>query len=242
MPLIANGEVKGVLELFYKQEPDDSDWASFINTLANQTANAIQNAGLFKKVQQFNYDIQTAYDATLEGWALALELRENETEKHTQRVRDLTTEVVKFFGFPDEDIIHIQRGALLHDIGKMGIPDSILLKPGPLNEDEWQIMRRHPTYAVQMLSKINFLKPALVIPFCHHERWNGSGYPRGLVEKEIPLEARIFAIVDVWDALSSDRVYRKAWKQDVIIEYIQKNAGILFDPEIVKVFLSILSK
>ncbi len=238
LPLIAKDKVKGVLELFFNNVPIDDDWENFIKTLSDQTANAIHNAGLFEEVQRFNLEIKNAYDATLEGWALALELRENETEKHTQRVREMTTRLVRKFGFSEEEIIHIQRGALLHDIGKMGIPDHILLKPGPLDDEEWKKMRMHPTYAVQMLSKIDFLKPALVIPFCHHERWDGSGYPRGLVGEEIPLEARIFAIVDVWDALSSDRPYRKAWEKERVIQYIKENSGIMFDPKIIPIFLS----
>lgn len=242
LPLIAKDEVQGVLELFFNNVPSDPDWENFIMTLADQTANAIHNAGLFAEVQRFNLEIKNAYDATLEGWALALELRENETEKHTQRVRELTTRLVRKFGFSEEAIIHIQRGALLHDIGKMGIPDHILLKPGPLDEEEWKKMRMHPTYAIQMLSKIDFLKPALVIPFCHHERWDGSGYPRGLSGTDIPLEARIFAIVDVWDALSSDRPYRKAWPTEKIIQYLKENSGVLFDPEILSVFLSMLEE
>lgn len=191
----------------------------------------------FPELQKRLHDIEKAYDATLEGWALALELRENETEKHTQRVKEITTALISEFDFSDEEIVHIQRGALLHDIGKMGIPDAILLKPGPLNEAEWQIMRQHPTFAVQMLSKIEFLQPALVIPYCHHERWDGSGYPRGLKGTDIPLEARLFALVDVWDALSSDRVYRKAWEPDRVIAYLKENAGSEFDPELTELFL-----
>ncbi len=183
-------------------------------------------------------ELADAYEATLEGWSNALELRERETAGHSKRVVDLTLSICRKLHISEDELIHIQRGALLHDIGKMGIPDNILLKPGPLTSDEWVIMRQHPLYAYRMLSKIPFLTPALDIPYCHHERWNGSGYPRGLSGENIPLAARVFAIVDVWDALISDRPYRPAWTEDVALKYIQDNSGILFDASIVNIFES----
>lgn len=187
-------------------------------------------------VQEKTRELADAYEATLEGWSNALELRERETAGHSKRVVEMTLSICRTLNIPKEELIHIQRGALLHDIGKMGIPDNILLKPGPLTSDEWVIMKQHPLYAFRMLSKIPFLTPALDIPYCHHERWNGSGYPRGLTGENIPLAARIFAIVDVWDALISDRPYRPAWTNEAALNYIHENAGILFDSAVVEIF------
>jgi putative two-component system response regulator len=191
------------------------------------------------KLQRAHHELAQAYDETLKGWSLALELRDNETQGHSQRVTELTLSLAQAMGIGDGEIVHIRRGALLHDIGKMGIPDSILHKPGPLNEDEWKIMHQHPVYAYQVLSPIGYLRPALDIPYNHHEKWNGSGYPRGLKGEQIPLAARIFAVVDVWDALRCDRPYRAAWSDDNVRAYIREQAGIHFDPSIVKVFLKL---
>jgi len=182
-------------------------------------------------------DTIEAYDRTIEGWCKALELRDNVTEGHTQRVTELTLQIARQMGFNEEHLVHVRRGALMHDIGKMAIPDSILKKPGSLEEDEWTEMRKHPMYAYEMLSRIAYLAPSLAIPFCHHEKWNGSGYPRGIAGEEIPLEARIFAIADVWDALCSDRPYRKALPANTALSYIKENRGSHFDPEVVDAFL-----
>jgi PAS domain S-box-containing protein/putative nucleotidyltransferase with HDIG domain len=192
-----------------------------------------------KELQNAHVNLQEAYERTIEGWVRALDLRDRETEGHTQRVTELTLKVARELGFSDDDLVHIRRGALLHDMGKMAIPDEILQKPGPLNEAEWEKMRRHPLYAYEMLSPITYLHRALDIPFSHHERWDGSGYPRGLKGKEIPLTARLFAIVDVWDALSTDRPYRKRLPRPEVIKYIQEKSGVLFDPELVTVFLTV---
>ncbi len=188
-------------------------------------------------LQQAHKQLSEAYERTIEGWVRALDLRDRETEGHTQRVTDITLKVAKLIGFTNEDMMHIRRGALLHDMGKIGIPDEILQKTGPLNDTEWAKMRRHPSYAYEMLSRIEYLRPALDIPFYHHERWNGSGYPHGLAGKDIPLSARLFAIVDVWDALRSDRPYRKELPREQVIEYLRENSGKLFDPQLVEVFL-----
>ena len=182
-----------------------------------------------------------AYDATIEGWSKALDLRDKETEGHTQRVTQLTASLAKMMGFKDSEILQINRGALLHDIGKMSIPDRILLKPGPLTDDEWTIMRAHPSIAYEMLSPIKYLQLSLDIPFCHHEKWNGTGYPRGLKGDKIPLSARLFAVVDVWDALTSDRPYRSAWTPGKALEYIRSEAGSHFDPDVLKHFLKLMS-
>jgi HD-GYP domain-containing protein (c-di-GMP phosphodiesterase class II) len=184
--------------------------------------------------------LSLAYDTTLEGWSKALDLRDKETEGHTQRVVDMTLRIAQTLGISDEELTHFRRGALLHDIGKMGIPDSILLKPGPLTDEEWEIMKRHPVYAYELLFPITHLRPALDIPYCHHEKWDGSGYPRGLKGEQIPLSARIFAVVDVWDALTSDRPYRNAWTSKKTLEYIREQSGKHFDPQIVDTFMSLI--
>lgn len=238
LPLVANDQVQGVLEIYHRTAlhlpPEDME---FLAALADQAAIAIDNAALFSDLQRFNQELGLAYETTLEGWSRALDLRDHETEGHTQRVTELTLRLAHHLGVRGSDLIHIRRGALLHDIGKMGIPDAILLKPGPLTEDEWAIMRRHPVYAYDLLAPIPFLRPALTIPYYHHERWNGSGYPHGLCGSDIPWAARIFAVVDVWDALCSDRPYRAAWPPDEVRAYIQAHAGIYFDPEVVTAFL-----
>ena len=187
-----------------------------------------------------NRELLEAYNTTLEGWSKALELRDEETQGHTQRVTDLTVRLARRMGISDDDLVQIKRGALLHDIGKMGIPDGILNKPGPLSESEWEVMRKHPIYAYQMLSPISYLRPALAIPCCHHERWDGSGYPMGWKEEDIPLPARIFAVVDVWDALRSDRPYRIAWPEDRVLDHLESNKGIHFDSNVVDEFIRMI--
>jgi putative two-component system response regulator len=190
-------------------------------------------------LQRANTELAQAYDDTLKGWSLALELRDNETQGHSQRVTDMTLCLARAIGIGDDNLVHIRWGALLHDIGKMGIPDSILHKAGPLTDEEWKIMRRHPVYAYELLSPIAYLRPALDIPYCHHEKWDGNGYPCGLKGEQIPLAARIFAVVDVWDALHSDRPYRAAWPEEKIYSHIRDQAGMYFDPQVVTVFLNI---
>lgn len=240
-PLIVKGQVKGVLEIFHRKAlRSANEWISYFETLATQAAIAIENASLFQNLQRSNMDLMLAYDATIEGWSRALDLRDRETEGHTQRVTEMVLELAEKMNMMQADLMNVKRGALLHDIGKMGIPDSILLKAGPLSEEEWEVMRRHPVYAFEMLSPILYLKHALDIPYCHHERWNGSGYPRRLKGEEIPLAARMFAVVDVFDALTSDRPYRDAWPREQAYRYIKKQAGIDFDPQVVKVFLDMM--
>ena len=239
VPLIAKGQVKGVLEIFQRNPFNpDQEWLDFLETLAGQAAIAIDNAGLFNELQRSNDELRLAYDATIEGWAYALDLRDKETEGHSRRVTEVTLRLARAMDVSDADLIHVRRGALLHDIGKMGVPDHILLKPGPLTEDEWKIMRLHPVYAFEMLSPINYLHSALDIPYCHHEKWDGTGYPRGLKGVQIPLAARIFAVIDVWDALCSDRPYRPAWPEAKVHEFIREQSGKHFDPQVVKRFLA----
>ena len=242
VPLIAKGQIKGILETFHRSllEPD-SEWRNFLETLAGQAAIAIDNSMLFEELQQTNLNLSLAYDATIEGWSKALDLRDQETEGHTIRVTQTTLQLAEKLGINSTDMVHIRRGALLHDIGKMGVPDSILHKAGPLTEEEWIIMRRHPEFAHDMLSSISYLRQALDIPYSHHERWDGSGYPRHLVGEQIPQAARLFAVVDVWDALLSDRPYRKSWTREAAIEYIRTSSGVLFDPQVVEVFLHMVT-
>jgi HD-GYP domain-containing protein (c-di-GMP phosphodiesterase class II)/PAS domain-containing protein len=242
VPLISKGQVKGVLEVFYRSSPDpDSEWQEFLETLAGQIAVAIDNSILFNQLQRSNMELTLAYDTTLEGWSRALDLRDRDTENHTRRVTEMTVRLAKLMGLSDAEVIQIRRGALLHDIGKLGIPDRILGKTGPLLEEERDIMKNHPAYALDMLKDIDFLAPARVIPYCHHEKWDGSGYPRGLKGEQIPLGARIFAVVDVWDSLCSDRPYREAWPIEEANDYIRSHAGSHFDPQVVEAFLKLIS-
>jgi len=235
------GKVVGVLEVFSRaQLQSHPEWLDFFNTLAGQAAIAIENATLFESLESTNRDLFQAYDATIEGWSHAMDLRDKETEGHTQRVTRMTLELAQAMGVKEAQRIHIRRGSLLHDIGKLGVPDHILLKSETLSEAEWEIMRKHPQFAYEMLSPIRYLGPALNIPYCHHERWNGTGYPRGLIGEQIPLEARIFAVVDVWDAVRSDRPYRPAWDIETARSYILEHAGSDFDPIVVKHFLEMI--
>ena len=240
VPLFAKGKIKGVLQLFNRtQITPDPEWLKFLETIAGQLAIGMDNAELVEALQHSNIELTQAYDATIEGWSRAMDLRDKETEGHTQRVTELTLTLAREMGVEESELIHYWRGALLHDMGKMGIPDQILLKPGKLSDEEWVIMRKHPQYTYEMLSPIEFLQPALDIPYSHHEKWDGSGYPRGLKGEDIPLAARIFAVIDVWDALTSDRPYRPAWTQQEALEHIATAAGTHFDPAVVELFLKI---
>ncbi|HMO57384.1 MAG TPA: PAS domain S-box protein [Roseiflexaceae bacterium] len=243
VPLIARGQIKGVLEIFHRTTlHPNPEWIDFLETLAGQAAIAIDHAHLFEDLQQSHTELILAYDTTIEGWSHALDLRDHETEGHTLRVTEMTIRLARAAGMNEEEVAHVRRGTLLHDIGKVGIPDSILLKPGPLTEEEWVVMRRHPQYAYELLAPIPYLHPALDIPYCHHERWDGSGYPRGLTAKQIPLAARLFAVVDVWDALRSDRPYRRGWPEAQVRAHIQSLAGTHFDPMAVRLFFEVLDE
>lgn len=242
VPLIAKNQVKGAMELFFrKYAPPSEEWLSFLQMLASQAAVALENAAMYEEVQRANVELRIAYDKTIDSWVRMIDLRDHETEGHSQRTTELTMRLADQMGFGEEEMLHIRRGALLHDIGKLGIPDGILLKPGPLDRDERARMQTHTVLAYRMLAGIDFLRPALDIPYCHHERWDGSGYPRGLDGHEIPLAARIFAVVDVWDALRSDRPYRKGWEDTDVVNYIRNEAGGHFDPEIVERFLDFVA-
>ncbi len=241
VPLVAKGQVKGILELFHRSSLNiTQEWLLFLEALAGQAAIAVDNAEMFADLQRSNTELALAYDTTLEGWSRALDLRDKETEGHTQRVTELTLRLARTMGVPEADLVHIRRGALLHDIGKMAIPDSILHKPGPFTAEEAEIMRRHPTYAYELLYPIAYARPALDIPYCHHEKWDGTGYPRGLRGEQIPLAARIFAVVDVWDALCHDRPYRPAWSEAEALKYIREKTGQDFEPRVAEIFLQML--
>ncbi|PDW01473.1 PAS domain S-box protein [Candidatus Viridilinea mediisalina] len=242
VPLLAKGQVRGILEVYHRtQLPIEAEWLDFLETLAGQAAVAVDNAELFERMERANSEMVLAYDTTLEGWSRALELRDKETDGHSQRVTSLTIALARAMGISESEIVHIRRGALLHDIGKMGIPDSILLKPGPLTNEEREVIKLHPGYAYELLRPISYLRPALDIPYCHHEKWDGSGYPRGLKGEEIPIAARIFAVVDVFDAVTSDRPYQRAWPIGRAINMIREEAGRHFDPEVVAAFLWLIA-
>jgi PAS domain S-box-containing protein/putative nucleotidyltransferase with HDIG domain len=237
LPLIAKGEVKGVLEVFHRSTlRPDAEWMEFFHALAGQAAIAIESATLFESLQRSNSELALAYDATIEGWSRALDLRDNETEWHTQRVAVLTVKLGRALGLSESELVQVRWGALLHDIGKMGVPDKILHKNGPLTDEEWYVMKKHPTLAYELLAPIRYLRLALDIPYCHHEKWDGAGYPHGLKGLQIPLPARLFAVVDVWDALNSDRPYRAAWPEEKVYEYIRTSSGAHFDPQVVEIF------
>lgn len=240
LPLLAQGQVLGVIEYVWHGEEPDPQTHVFLRVLADQAALAAGNARLHRDLQRQTTSLARAYDETLEGWSRALDLRDRETEGHTRRVTDLTLRLARAFGVDPEDLVHVRRGALLHDIGKMGIPDAILHKPGPLDAGEWEVMRRHPALALELLSPIGFLRPALDIPYSHHEKWDGTGYPRGLRGEAIPLPARLFAVVDVWDALTNDRPYRPAWTREQALAHIRAGSGTHFDPRVVEAFTALI--
>jgi PAS domain S-box-containing protein/putative nucleotidyltransferase with HDIG domain len=243
VPLIAKGAAVGCLELFHRSPLNpDREWMTFLEALAGQAAIAIDNARMFNEIRNARDEIVLAYDSTIEGWANALDLRDSETEGHSQRVAETTVRVAREMGMTEEELVHVRRGALLHDIGKMSIHDSVLFKEGPLTDEERERMHHHPENAFNLLYPIKYLRPALDIPYCHHERWDGTGYPRGLKGEQIPLAARIFTIVDTWDALMTSRRYREAWSPEKVRDHIQSLAGTHFDPRIVDVFLKMVSR
>lgn len=257
IPLLAKNKLVGVLELFTRDDIEpDKEWLEFFETLAGQAALAIENAQLIEGLENVNQDLYqlnedlinanrnltASYDATIESLAMALSLRDDETEGHSRRVTTMMAELAERMNFSAEDRINIHRGTLLHDIGKIGVPDAILHKPGILTQEEREAMQQHPLFAYNLLKSIDYLKPALDIPHLHHEKWDGTGYPHGLSGENIPLPARLFAVVDVYDALTSDRPYRKAWSRENAIAYIHDQSGSHFDPDIVKIFLSYLQQ
>ena len=237
IPLIAKGRIKGVLEIYHRTPLNpDLEWLSFAEAIASQAAIAIDNTELFDRLQVSHRELLLAYDSTIEGWSRALDYRDKETEGHSRRVAEFAVRIAGAMDIGGAKLVQVRRGALLHDIGKLGVPDNILLKPDNLTAEEFKVMQKHPEIAYDILSPIEFLRPALDIPYCHHEKWDGSGYPRGLKGEAIPLAARIFAVVDVWDALRFDRPYRPAWPVERIREHIAYLKGVHFDPKVVEIF------
>ena len=238
IPLVTKGQIKGVLELFHDELlSSDLELRDFFESLAAQAAIAMDNSDLFLDLKRSNLEITHAYDAVIERWAFSVEERQHGNENHGRRTTETTMILARALDVNDAQLIHIRRGALLHDIGTISVPESVLNKPGAFTKEETQIIQRHPIEAQKLLSHIDFLAPAMDIPFYHHERWDGTGYPHGLLGEQIPLAARIFAVADVWDALTTDKIYRKKWPLDDAIQYIQKNSGTQFDPAVVSVFM-----
>lgn len=242
VPLMTKGRAIGALMVIDSHASDrfSETEAELGRVLASHAAVAIDNAQLFVNLERSKERLERAYDSTLEGWSRALELRDHETEGHTKRVAAMSVHLARELGLSESDLVHVRRGALLHDIGKMAIPDRILRKPGPLTEAEWEIMRKHPVYARDLLEPIDYLRPAIDIPYSHHEKWDGSGYPLGLSREEIPLSARIFAVIDVYDALTCDRPYRDAWPEDDVLAHIDDQTGMHFDPHVAEAFFELM--
>jgi HD-GYP domain-containing protein (c-di-GMP phosphodiesterase class II) len=243
IPLRVHGKARGVLEIFHRTPREsDKEWIEYLDALAAQAALAIENASLYDRLRKAHDDLSSAYDTTIEGWSRALDMSEKESEGHSRRVRDLTVAVAQAMGVPEEDIVHMRRGALLHDIGLISMPDRILFKDGPLSGEERVMVERHPEIAYSLLAPIAFLAPALDIPRYHHERWDGRGYPAGLVMTQIPLAARIFAAVDVYDSLRIDRPFRAAWPEEKVVEHMREESGRHFDPAVVAALLGVVAR
>ncbi len=239
--LSAKGNVKGVLEVYLNAGKETEErWVPFLATLSNQLATMIQNAQEFESLQQKVVELTLAYDITISRMANAIDQRDNTISLYTQAVAEMTEKLARTMGANEDDLVHIRRGALLHYISKLSLPERILHKPGPLNEKEWEVVRQHPQIAYAMFSDIKLLKPALVIPFYRHEKWDGTGYPQGLKGDEIPLAARQFAVVDVYYALLTERPYRPPWDEIDVLEYIRSLSGTHFDPEVVDAFLEMV--
>jgi HD-GYP domain-containing protein (c-di-GMP phosphodiesterase class II) len=242
IPLVNSSKTIGVLEVCStKSILPDWEWKNFFGMVARQATIAIEHLSLIENIQHLNKEILYAYESTLKGWAKALEYKDRETKGHSERVTEMAILLGKALDLNEEELLQLRRGAILHDIGKMCIPEKILFKTEPLTEEEWEIMKQHPIFAQEFLADIQFIQPALNIPLFHHERWDGSGYPYGLKGKQIPLSVRIFMVVDVWDALTSLRPYREAWSNLEARIYFKQNSGIQFDPDVVTKFLELLA-
>jgi PAS domain S-box-containing protein len=242
-PLISKGKVLGVLEIYHRSELERApDWHDYLELLSGEAAIAIENARLFEKLQRSNVDLMRDYDTTIETMVKAIELRKPGYLGHSQRLVDMTLRLAHQIGINDEQMVAIRRGALLHDIGMLAVPDAVLFKPGMLQDSEWDLIRQHPQVALNLLSPVHYLREAIDIPYCHHERWDGSGYPHGLKGEQIPLVARIFAVIDVWDSLLTKRPFRDAWRAERVLEYLRQQSGIQFDPQVVDQFLLLLAE
>ena len=241
VPLLSRGKVTGVLEVYSRKRfAPDKEWLDFLGNLAGQAALAVEDLRLLESLHHSNAELTQAYGETIEGWSRAMDLHERESEGHTRWVTELTLELAQKMGIPDEMMVYIRWGVMLHDVGKIGVPDNILHKPGQLTEAELEIMRSHPRLAYELIAPVAYLQPALDIPYCHHEKWDGSGYPRGLKGEQIPLAARLFAVVDVYDALTSDRPNRRPWTKQKAIRYLLDQSGKHFDPQVVEMFVKMI--
>lgn len=242
-------ESQGVINGFetqWRNHKGDLIWVEeSARRITDADGNVLYYEGSVKDItarKKADFELMMAYDTTLEGWTRALDLRDRETEGHSERVAALTTILAEAMGMREPELTHIRRGALLHDIGKIGIPDYVLRKEDALTAEEWEIMHKHPIYAYELLSPISFLRQSIEIPYCHHERWDGSGYPRGLKGQEIPFPARLFSVVDVWDAVTSNRRYQAAWPPEKALAYLIEQAGQLFDPQVVEAFCKLIQQ
>lgn len=241
VPLLAKSKVNGVMEVYERTEiKHDGDWYDFLEAFAHQASIAIDNSGLFENLQKLNIEIASAYDTTIETWAHTLEIRDTTYAGHSTRVMDLSVKIASAMGLSGDAISHLRHGVLMHDIGMLGIPESILFDPGDLNEEQWKIVRTHPRIAYDLLSQIPNWRQVLDIPYSHHERWDGSGYPQGLKNDVIPLGARICALADVYDTLQMERPFRSAWNKTRAEKFIRDGAGTQFDPEVVRIFFSLI--
>jgi PAS domain S-box-containing protein len=242
-PLISKGQVRGVLEVLHRAPVTPGpEWQDLLGSICKQAAIAMENAELLDGLRRSNADLILAYDSTLEGWSTALDRRDKEAAGHSRRVMAMAVEMAERLRMSEQELIYLRRGALLHDIGKLAIPDSLLLKNGPLSEEEWAVMRRHPQDSYDMLYPIVYLRPSLDVVYCHHEWWDGSGYPRGLKGEDIPLAARVFSIANVWDALSTNRPYRAALPRDQALAFMHQLAGVRFDPHLLESFFAMLER
>jgi HD-GYP domain-containing protein (c-di-GMP phosphodiesterase class II) len=241
VPLLMKGEIKGVLEIYHRARVTfTEDESEFLDMIAGHIAIAIEDSNLFNDLQRSNVELVRAYDGIIEGWSRAMDMRDQETEGHSLRVAELALRLARQMGINESDLVHIRRGALLHDMGKLGIPDPILLKSDPLTDEEQALMRMQPKFAYDLLAPVTYLRPALDIPYSFHERWDGSGYPRGLKGDQIPLAARIFAVVNAWDLFTSAHPSRSARTGAEARRQIVADSGVLFDPAIVKAFLKMI--
>ena len=241
VPLLAKSKVNGVLEVYDRSNNiHDRDWYDYLEAFAHQASIAIDNSGLFESLQRLNIEMASAYDTTIEAWAQTLEIRDPFSAGHARRVMDISVKIASALGISGDEILHLRHGVMMHDIGMLGIPESILLKPGGLTASEWELVHQHPRIAYDLLSKISNWHKSLDIPYSHHEKWNGSGYPHGLKADIIPLGARICAVADVYDTLQMERSYRPAWKKTQAAKYIRDGAGSHFDPEVVRLFFALI--
>jgi HD-GYP domain-containing protein (c-di-GMP phosphodiesterase class II) len=242
-PLVAKGDLAGMLSTGFRTRFNaDQEWIGFFEALAAETMLAVEGARSFEELQDATIDLKLACEQTNDHHSKAMDLQVDDIEGHTLRVTVMTLKVAASAGMSVAEMAHVRRGCLLHDIGKIGIPDAILLKPGNLTDEEWSIMRMHPVYAHDLLAPLVHLRPAMDIPYCHHERWDGTGYPNGLKGEQIPLAARYFTVVDVWDALRSDRPYRKGWPEEQVLQYISDRSGTHFDPGAVELFFRVVQE